>query len=149
VRLAPFVLVVALLLPACGSDSDDRERWAQEANALCRQLERELGSFDPPREIEEPDELAGFVGAVGRAVAGWLEEMRALEPPDGEEQDVERMLALYGRAVRQTEQAADALGAGDEERYEALVRAAEKPSGEADAIAREFGADACTYPLSG
>jgi len=125
--------------PGAGSE----RVWADEANARCGELERELGAVDPPREVEEPEELAAFVAATAAAVDIWLGRMRELEPPEEDVAQVERMLDHYGDAVQKTEQAAEAVAAGDEDRYRQLVEAAERSSARGDKIALELGAHTC------
>jgi hypothetical protein len=147
-RLLPMLLCAVLLPSACG-DSEAEETWAREANSLCTALERDLAAVDPPREIEEPDELAGFVASTAERVAAWIERMRQLKPPEGSAGEAERMLDLYARAVSTTEQAAEALAAGDESRYRKLVREADRFSAQGDDLARGLDVERCAFPLSG
>ncbi|HEX2045223.1 MAG TPA: hypothetical protein VHF23_06320 [Gaiellaceae bacterium] len=147
-RLVRILLCAAFLASACGG-SDDDETWTREANRLCTALERDLVAVDPPREIEEPDELAGFVAGTAERVAAWIERMRALEPPEGAAAEAVRMLDLYGRAVTTTERAAEVLAAGDEGRYQELLREADRLSARGDDLARELGVERCAFPLSG
>ena len=144
-----LAVVLALLGSACGgSEAGDPDQWAGEAEALCRDLERALGTLEEPRGVDE-DELAEFMSATAREVDAWLEAMRKLEPSTGSEAQTERMLELYGRAVRSTERAAEALASGDVGRYRALLRDAEAPSEQADALARALGAESCENPRPG
>jgi hypothetical protein len=143
-----LVSAVVLLTAAvgCGSGNDD---WAREATALCRDLEREVGAVAPLREIEHPEEFAPYVSSVVAEVREWLTRMRELDPPEGDEERVSDMLDLYEAAIDKTDEAANALGDGDEERYQRLLREGGALSQRADRIARDLGAETCAYPLSG
>src|SRR5919109_3383748 len=91
-RIVAVLLLLAILPTACGSDSDDNADWATAATRLCRDLERELATVDPPREIEEPDELAAFVRGTATSVGAWIERMRELEPDAADAEQVASML---------------------------------------------------------
>jgi hypothetical protein len=147
VRMRLVSAVVLLTCAAgCGSGNGD---WAEEATALCRDLERDVGAVAPLREIEHPEEFAPYVSSVVAEVREWLIRMRRLDPPEGDEQRVDDMLDLYEAAIDKTDEAANALGDGDEERYQRLLREGAALSGRADRVARDLGAEACAYPLSG
>ena len=148
-RIVAVLLLLAILPTACGSDSDDNADSATAATRLCRDLERELATVDPPREIEEPDELAAFVRGTATSVGAWIERMRELEPDAADAEQVASMLDRYTEAVILVEEAAAALERGKERRYQELVREAERPSMRGDRIARELDVETCAYPLSG
>jgi hypothetical protein len=145
-------LVSALVLlvgaASCGG-SGDKEAWAKEANALCRDLERDVHDVAPLREIEHPEEFAPYVSSVVAVARDWLARMRELEAPEGEEERVREMLDLYEAAIDKTDEAATTLGDGDEPGYQRLLREGDALSGRADELARDLGVEACTHPLSG
>jgi hypothetical protein len=141
-------LVLLLGTAGCGG-SGDKEAWAKEANALCRDLERDVRGVAPLREIEHPEEFAPYVSSVAAVARDWLARMRELEAPEDEEERVDEMLDLYEAAIDKTDDAATTLGDGDEAGYERLLREADGLSGRADVLARDLDVEACTHPLSG
>jgi hypothetical protein len=142
------MLVMAAAVGAAGCGSDD-EAWADQANALCEDLERDVRDIAPLREIEHPEEFAPYVSLVAAAARDWLTRMQALEPPEDDEERVAEMLRLYDEGIDKTEQAATALGDGDESAYEQVLREGNSVLVKADEIAVDLGADSCAYPLSG
>jgi hypothetical protein len=144
-----LVSALVLLLATAGCGSGGEEAWAKEANALCRDLERDVRGVAPLREIEHPEEFAPYVSSVVAVARDWLVRMRQLEAPEDEEARVREMLDLYEAAIDKTGEAATTLGDGDEAGYERLLRESDALSSRADELARDLDAEACTYPLSG
>ena len=116
-RLVLNVLVLGALafaVPACGGDDDEggsgggtttgaataaNTDFVAQADAICEKANNaETAAGIPPggAEIEDPDSLKGAVAAVRRAAA----DLKALEPPAGDEEKVAEMLAAIQTIIK-------------------------------------------------
>ena len=117
--------------------------WAEQANALCVQLDEQLealGEFESPQEAEE-----WFAQAL-TLLRAFEDDFAALGWPTGQQAAVLEVHTGNSRAVGFTEQFLAAIKAGDGDR---LVELAEDGPGdkaaakEADATLTELGANEC------
>jgi len=144
-----YVLVAALLGLGCGGgDGGDDEataslskpQFVKQANAICeRGLERRLtesGKYAGEHRGESLTVLArkAFM-AVGLSV--WeeeFEELRALDPPKGDEKQVDRIFAAFESWVDGTEQK---NGGANPKLNKEIADAVE--------LARKYGLSECSY----
>jgi hypothetical protein len=158
VALAPrHAGVTALVAAGCGGDDDDdttaattgetavaggeppsKEEFIVEADAICKQGDREInqagretfGEEQPSQEEQEQ-----FVTAtVLPNIQGQLDGIRALTPPEGDEDEVAAILEAAQTAVDEAEQDPSALtqaGGGSD------------PFAEANRLAQDYGLTNC------
>ena len=89
-RLLVFAtLATGLLVAGCGGDDDDgggeltAEEYATEVRGVMEPLGEELQALgDVTRESANADELAGNLSDAEDLLAGSVEELEALEPPE-------------------------------------------------------------------
>jgi hypothetical protein len=86
VRLPIAAAVLVLALGGCGADSGgsgktplSTDEWQREANAICRQVSRELRRIPPP---QAESEISAFVAATTPLWRRQENQIAALEPPD-------------------------------------------------------------------
>ena len=139
----------ALAAAGCGDDKPSKQEFAQKANEVCRDIERQGGRLGDaqPRSL---DDLVAFSERAERNVAGGVRRLKALERPSGEdgelatrfvdalgaEMDREFVPALRG--LRTAARAKDPRGL-----RAAAERLQQVDTGRSGALARELGAIAC------
>ena len=74
----------ALAAAGCGDDAPSKQEFAQQANEVCRDIERQGGRLGDaqPRSL---DDLVAFSERAERNVADGVKRLRALERPSGED----------------------------------------------------------------
>lgn len=145
----------SLLLAGCSGDADPeaapaasvaaepagneggKEAFVAEANELCTNVNANInGVFEDVQGPPGPEQM-GEVATFGRS---FVEDLRALDVPEGDEAVIEEALATYDEALDSFEAAADATD------QEAGIAAAEEATAlvtEADAALADYGIDAC------
>jgi hypothetical protein len=157
-RRAP-IAVLALLLPvlalaACGGDDDggggtsSERQFAERANKVCNDVERELDQLGGGNSANDIAELIDEVIAKSRDA---VERLKALERPDGAagktaEEFVNALdTEIEDRAVPALEDLRDAVRDKDRKAAaEAGERLQELEGGKSDRLAGELGATACS-----
>lgn len=97
--LVVLVLGLAMVLSAvaCGDDDEatdslTKAEWIEAADEICIELDQELAEIPEPESPEEMGETGLEVVAI---TAAKFEELRALEPPEGEEEAVAEILDAF------------------------------------------------------
>jgi len=146
-RSAGTVLAAAasLTLAACGGDDDtgpSKAEFIQRADAICARSDREAGaiarrSFQNPRKPRPREAQAAIREAVPR-VRRSLEELRALERPDGDERAIDEYLAAVAKGLTTLETVAE-----DPRLSLETLRAGDATFREANELARRYGMKDC------
>jgi hypothetical protein len=147
-RQALGLTIAALLLAGCeiGGDgsSGEKERFVQQADAVCQQYADRIGGIPPPQTF-----LRDFAVYMRRAVPLAREqnrELRAMTPPEDTASDFSRMLQLLDQQLQLAETAGEEAYAGREARAQAALQQSLGPAGEAARIAARIGFTACARP---
>lgn len=156
-RAVAAVALTALVLVGCGDDDDTGdgvaadqsastqpanddgggEAFVAEANALCREVNGDINALFSDLQGPPGPEIFGELAVFGRQ---FVQDVRALEVPDGEEAAIEDALATYDEALDAFEEASQATDpqAGMAAADEGGVLVAE-----ADAALAGIGVEAC------
>jgi hypothetical protein len=102
----PTLLITGATIAACGgSDAPSTEEYIADADAICRQADADLetvvkeqfGTTPPNRQ-----ELAQFTeDEVIPNIEDQLAELRELEPPEGDEDQVARIFDTLDQAIQE------------------------------------------------
>jgi hypothetical protein len=145
-RLALLPLVALSLLPACnGDDAPSRQEFADEADKICRQAQREIQDIGQGARSRE--ELAGIVDRVIDRVRQSVDDLEDLERPDGEAGELaERFVNaierdLVDRGIPALEEFRDATDRQAAQRALEKLQAIDESN--TDELAREVGAPDC------
>jgi hypothetical protein len=146
-------VLLAVLAAGCAgkSDSVSREDWANDANAICEEMQREL---DKKFEDSMPKDSAGdpddVVAAGNKAFADdflaitseHLSRIRSLPRPSSDAERIEEMLDLYDQVTRESAEVLASFGDRKEEdaALEQFEKSGAKLGKQAGEIATDLGA---------
>ena len=142
-RVAGLILsLLALTLAACGGSgaSASTDRFAEEANALCRDTRADLEQVEA--QLGEDADFERAFEQVEQEIAELVADARRLEPPDEVASDFDRWADLLDAQVTLL---AEALKKSDDEMSIVAMIGPELASKrkEANTIARKLGLDDC------
>ena len=128
-------------LPTAGEV--DPATWAQQANALCAQLNNDV---EPLTDFESPKEAEESVAAILELAQKFEADFVAIGWPSGEKAAVLELHATFPAVIDFLEQVQSALEAEDVDQLIALTRpkpGVQAAAKEFDAELRRLGADTC------
>ena len=141
--LALAVAVVAVT--GCGGgDRLSREEYARQADEICRKYEAELHEVEQELvRAESPDDVAAAIDRGIPVVERGVADLRALEPPEELQDDVERWLELNEENAKTLERLRDAAHENDAAELQRVATEADENERRADELARKIGLDDC------
>jgi hypothetical protein len=150
VLMAPLaVLLVSLGLLACGGDdAPSKQEFANDADQICRETEKEIEKIG--QSAESPEALADVLDEVIDKSREAADDLVALERPEGADGDTaEKFVEGFQSELEETlipalEDLREAVKAKDEQAVqEAAQQLQQLEASESDRYARELGASAC------
>lgn len=151
-----------LLLASCGDDAEalSKPDFVAQANAICQATDVELqpvweGIWDMDVDFEDPEQLdpeqqelifvrvAEAMDTIGPTWNESIDDIRALEPPSGDEDTINAMLDDLESAIDDFVATADAAADGDEAARERMDDETEDPMADVNRRAREYGLTIC------
>lgn len=139
-QIARIVVAVMLAATACGNDALSKEEYIERADAICRETERQTQDLERPRT---PEELAGFVDEAERVTADLLRQLRDLQPPEEDRQEIDALLNKIQEALGYLPSIARAAEERSAARIKQLGRELREVSSEANEMARDYGFQVC------
>jgi hypothetical protein len=152
----------ALVLPGCGSSSDDsgatagggeslsKSEFIAQADQVCesareeaKSLEAQLGDLAKAKNSKEFNEFADVVRQLTDQVTSEIAELRELAPPFVDSGAVENFLSLIEERAVTGEEFANALEDGNQANASSLSEKASATNAKAAAIAKELGFKVC------
>jgi hypothetical protein len=157
--------LTAALLAACGGGSDSsstsavtssgelsKSEWISQADGVCRTYRDEtqdltakfealdISSSSPSKDLVKGSEL---LRQIDTKSAEETDALRQLEPPSGDEETIDAMLAKVEETRDIGLQAADALEDGDESALQDIVGEGNEINAEAKEMAKDYGLKVC------
>ena len=120
-------------------DSEARQEFIAQADRICGEGDAEIDAAGQKFSSRRPNDVAGLVSMI--IVPGQreqLEELKRLEPPEGDEEAWSEFLDTYEQGVDQLEDAPGQVTNG--EAFNTIL--------EARNIARDYGLEACARGAS-
>jgi hypothetical protein len=146
--LIPVLLVLAFSACGGGDDAPSREEFAEQAEKICQNAEKQLE--DIGQNASSPDEIADAVDKVIEQSQSSLDELRELERPEGDAgAAAERFVDSLGsdiedKGIPALEQLRDAVRDEDQQAArEAAQRLQAIETSDTDKLAKEVGATDC------
>lgn len=143
VRLFSLFLLAAFVTTGCNQQVS-KDDYVAEVNELCDQTRSELNAYEEAlRNAASVDEVRAAVER-GRAIfERFQSELTALDKPEEDQEVLTRWLNAIDEIVALMGRLEDATAAGDTEAIDQIARAAETAQTEGDALARDYGIEAC------
>ena len=139
-RLAAAALA-ALALTACGGDERlSKPEYLRRADAICAKYERRLAALPEPRTLRD---VPAFIERGVPLAKEELAELDELRPPEGDEAEVDRLLAQVRETTAELERLGEAAAARDRAGARAAAERLEEASDRAAKLARRYGLDEC------
>lgn len=137
-------VAVAVVAAACGGGGGERltkEEYVAQADAICAKAnEQEDALGDVP---SDPAGLAGYLEQEKAIGEEQVTSLRALEPPEELQAQVEQAYDLLDQVLAKLDEAIAAAKAGDIEQLTAIGAEAQRLATQADQIAQEIGLTVC------
>jgi hypothetical protein len=148
-RTAPLVTVlVGIGLLGCGGDAPSKQEFAQDADRICRETEKEFEEIG--QSAESPEELANALDKVIDKSREAADDLVDLERPEGADGDTAEKFVegfrseLNDKLVPALEDLRRAVREKDTQAVQgAAQRLQQLEASESDRYARELGASAC------
>jgi hypothetical protein len=139
------VLIVALVpfgLAACGDDDDgpSKETYIKEADAICARSDRETdeifnNAFEDPAD-PQPEEAQEALKAALPVVKEDLEELKALEKPKDDEDEIDAIWTAIDEGIATLEEASA-------DPATSLTALTSEPFAAGEKLAGDYGMDDC------
>ena len=150
VLMTPLVvLLVSLCLLACGGDdAPSKQEFANDADQICRETEKEIEKIG--QSAESPEALVDVLDQVIDASQQAADDLVDLERPEGADGDTAEKFVegfqseLNEKLIPALEDLRQAVKAKDEQAVQEAAQQLQQLEGsESDRYARELGASAC------
>lgn len=139
-RIVAAAPLIAIILVACGGDPLTKEEFITQADAICAAAEEEIADLERPTN---PDQIDDFVERARELTENTLEQLRELEPPEADAEELERMLDAIQRAVDQLPDLAEAAKTNDTQAIADASREVQEATETSREIASEYGFEKC------
>lgn len=138
-RIVAAAAFVATMLAACsgGSSKDD---FVAAADDACRKADERIAEIGGPR-VEEG--VLEYVEQAEEISADLVADLRELEPPEGDEADVEEMIDALERATNLLEPLAQATIDRNAPEIAELQQEVEQVTDEVSELAESYGFEVC------
>lgn len=133
-----------LLLAACGGGEEERAAYVEQASAVCSDAQAQLAAEQRPTAVED---FSPYVDRVVEIAEEAEAELRALEPPEDDREQLEaRLLDPLSAQVEEGREFAAKVEAAGSDQAQLLPLLGQIPgTGDIDlAYVEEYGLSACT-----
>lgn len=125
---------------ASGGDRLTKAEYIEQADAICAEFDSKLDAMDQPTSL---DDLAAMATEAKPIAESGVTALRALNPPEELEEQVDAWLALNDKNVEAIDDLREAAESGDETAVQQVAADATDNETKADAAAAEIGLTDC------
>ena len=140
VRIVALACLGLLAATACSDDRLSKEEFIEQADAVCATVNERTEELGEPTTQESFPEFARKAKEITDEA---LEDMRALEPPEEDEERIDEMLDAIEKAASFLPEIADAVAENDPERMRDIGLEVQSAAQKASTIAEEYGFEEC------
>lgn len=137
-RIVGVALFVSLLLAACGGGGLSKEEYIAQADEICAEAEQRVAEAPQPTDPAQAESYANELEAI---TEGYIAELRELEPPEDDAEEIEQLITMIEQAGLNIVQAirTQSSSGSPAEAYSEALHLAE----EANEQAEEYGFESC------
>lgn len=132
--------LAATMLGACTDDSVSKEEFVDAADEVCREADEAIRDIGQPRVEEDVLDYVKEARAISEELVA---DLRALEPPADDEEEIDRMIDGLERATNLLEPLAQASIDGNATELEELQLEVERITDEVNEDAEAYGFQTC------
>jgi hypothetical protein len=136
---AASALAALLLLAGCGGDSA-HDAFVEDANAVCAENREQVDALASPQSSQQ---LVRYVDELTRLARAQVRGLRALEPPDDDAAEFERMLVRMEATLQLYPDLREAVETGQQAAVQSVLQRANSSNEEAARSAEAIGLDEC------
>jgi hypothetical protein len=142
VRRALFLLLALALVAGCGGGGErlTRAEYASKADAICGKYNRQTKALQNPTTLKE---LANVADATLPILDNAIEELRALKPPEDEQETADEWLAEVDKLRADLAEIRDKAKANDRQGVQAVVPKANEHNERSNELATRLGMTVC------
>jgi predicted nucleic acid-binding Zn-ribbon protein len=133
---------VLLLSAGCGGGEDrlSTAEFQERVNAICAKYDKQVDAIGAPSSVEE---IPAYVAKVLPIVEREVDEMKAVEPPEEDQEAFDAMIGEAEGALEAGRDLSDAAEENDQAAIEQALNEGNAASDRADEHARELGLTEC------
>jgi hypothetical protein len=140
-----FLLLAVVVLAGCGGGGDGggeltREEFASKADAICGKYNQQTKALQNPTNLRQ---LANVADATLPILDNAIDELRALEPPEEDQEKVDEWLAEIGKLWADLVEIRDKAQGNDMQGVQAVVPRADEHNKRSNELATELGMTVC------
>ena len=139
-RIVAAAGLAATVIGACTGDSVSKEDFVDAAEAACREADEAITAIGQPRVEEGVLDYVREAQAISEEL---VSDLRALDPPEGDEETIEEMIDGLERATNLLEPLAQATLDRDAQELAELQQEIEQITDEVSATAESYGFETC------
>lgn len=142
-RGGPTLAASAAILAMAGCGGEDpltQAELREQANAICAKYERQIDEIAVPSSVEE---IPAYVDKAAPVVEKEIDELKALDPPDEDQEIFDQMVAEAEKTLVAGKSLSDAAEKGDDAAVEKALNEGNVASNRADEHARTLGLTEC------
>jgi predicted nucleic acid-binding Zn-ribbon protein len=132
----------SLATAGCGGGEDrlSTAEFEERVNGICTKYDKQIDAVRAPSSVEE---IPAYVAKVLPIVEREVEEMKAVEPPEDDQETFDAMIGEAEKALEAGRDLSDAAEENDEAAIENALNEGNAASDRADEHARELGLTDC------
>lgn len=137
-----LVASVAVLAAAgCGGDGQlSQAEFRERGNEICARFDKQIDEIPLPAATED---IPAYVEKAAPLVEDELDELKALDPPDDDQETLDQMIAEEEKVLAAGRNLSDAAEEDDDIALEEALNEGNIASGRADDHARSLGLTEC------
>ena len=142
-RGAVALVAATASFAAAGCGGEERlstAEFQERVNAICKKYDKQVDAVGAPSSVEE---IPAYVAKVLPIVEREVDEMKAVEPPEDDQETFDAMVGEAEKALKAGRDLSDAAEENDQVAIEKALNEGNAASDRADEHARELGLTDC------
>jgi hypothetical protein len=139
--LTVAVGTAVLAMAGCGGEDQlTQAELREQGNAICAKYDKQIDALPVPSAVEE---IPAYVAKAAPIVEDEIEALKELNPPDGDQETFDQMIAEEEKTLTAGKALSDAAEKGDDAAVEKALNEGNVSSNRADEHAQTLGLTEC------